>query len=142
MQFLQASPTTAGFIEDSVNIGTIVVGGTSAGMATLGSLVYTAKYTQGPGATDLKSHDILTNFATSEFWQAGNGDAISPYVLHLDLLDGILTETHVNDPANDTSTDSDPAHNIHRLGRLFEFLGTACSMEVRLSVKVTRFFMA
>jgi cyanophycinase-like exopeptidase len=128
VQLLNADVAATSIISEGNSCGGLVVGGTSAGMAILGQYVYTAEFTQGAGATDLTSQDILANFRTPKFWNYDphiqqNRDAISTHVLDLGQLEGVLTETHLNDADKDGSQSS--GHTIDRLGRFLSFLGAA-----------------
>jgi autotransporter-associated beta strand protein len=95
-------------INNSCNFpGSMVIGGTSAGMAALGEFAYTAAYTRD-GSPELTSANVLNNMHTHNFYQNGQY-AISEWGLHLDSLYDTITETHFNDK--------------DRLGRFFCFLG-------------------
>jgi autotransporter-associated beta strand protein len=124
VELLQTDWQAANIISDSNSLGLMTVGGTSAGTAILGNYVYTAQFTQGPegdpAAKDLTSQEILANFHTDKFYRNGR-DAISNSVLRIDQLEGVLTETHLNDSSKDESSSSD--HDIYRLGRFLSFLG-------------------
>jgi cyanophycinase-like exopeptidase len=105
----------AQIISDGNSAGKVAVGGTSAGLAILGQYVFTAKW--GP----LTSNQMLTNCYNSDFYHDGD-TAIASDVLGLNLLDGVLAETHFTD-VKKASTDLS-GREVYRLGRFVEFLGS------------------
>jgi autotransporter-associated beta strand protein len=138
VQLLQTDTGAAGVINNGYNAGTLVVGGTSAGLAILGNYVYTAEYTRGD--TILTSQTVLNNFHTSQFYQTPNPSpnqnspfAVANNVLQLSTLGGVVTETHFTDQDEDKSTDGNGnvtyskdanGNPIYRLGRLISDMAT------------------
>ncbi len=106
-------------ISDGNNSGTVVVGGTSAGLAILGQYVFSSRWSPD----GLTSNEMLTNAYNSKFYHDGTTAIVSD-VLGLNLLTDqhILTETHFTDPEK-ASTDASGLP-VYRLGRLVEFMGS------------------
>ena len=94
--------------------GSVVVGGTSAGLAILGQYVFTGHY---GGVT---SAEIMGNYYTPNFIQNGN-TAIATNILNLKGMSNVLTETHFTDPEKSCDVDG---RNIYRLGRFLCFMGS------------------
>jgi cyanophycinase-like exopeptidase len=120
VQLLQTDTTAAGLISDGNNNGKTAVGGTSAGLAILGNYVYTAQYAQG--GQNLTSQDIMTNYTTPLFNQAGS-IAIANQVLTLNALSGFITDTHLGRSDQFYTVANVRYYNYFRLGRLLTFMG-------------------
>jgi cyanophycinase-like exopeptidase len=110
---LGAPTAAAGVLSAGNNAGTLTIGGSSAGLAILGNYVFTAQYIQAPHAK-LLSSDILSNYYTTKFIQ-NQTPSIASNVLSLNLLSGVLIETHFTDLNEDPAT---------RLGRFLSFMGS------------------
>jgi cyanophycinase-like exopeptidase len=117
-------------IANRSNSNAMAVGGTSAGMAILGNYVFTAQYIRANGSVDgaaLYSDELLANYHDSDFYQNG-APSVDSNILHINALNGVLTETHFTDPSSSLLAPYDQNPPVtdpnFRLGRFISFLGS------------------
>ena len=123
MRRISSVAATTGIGAPGTGGGSVVVGGTSAGLAILGQYVYTSQFAQN---ANLTSAQTVANYFTPSYYQGA--PAIASNVLSLSDLGGVITDSHFTERSSYVECKEISGlydtRNVGRFGRLLSFVGS------------------